>query len=130
MGYPMMRFVPNTASGTDRSFTFYFQKSGNDKEKLTVESQYYKDGSTMKTVFKTTLNTSDIEQFNAMLRNIMNHPDFEMIGPVLSVNSFKSKPSTGVREQLTFGKGYTSSGTGELNIQVPIVYTVTYIREK
>jgi len=84
----------------------------------------------MKTVFKTTLNTSDIEQFNAMLRNIMNHPDFEMIGPVLSVNSFKSKPSTGVREQLTFGKGYTSSGTGELNIQVPIVYTVTYIREK
>ncbi len=66
MGYPLMRFIPNTAAVNDKFYSFYFQNSGNDKEKLLMESQFYKVGSVQKTVFKVTLNTSDIVQFNAM----------------------------------------------------------------
>ncbi len=126
MGYPLMRFLPN-AVGVDRFYTLYFQRGGNDK--VTMESQYIKSGGVLKIIFKTNLSTSDIDQFNAMLNNAMNHPDFEMVGPSLLVNNFKSKTATGIREQLTFTKGYNVLPSGEFNIAIPIVYTISYSRE-
>lgn len=128
MGYPLMRFVPNSVN-SDRFFSFYYQRSGSDREKVVVVSQYYNVNNTIKVVYNITVTTSDIDQFNAMLKNAMSHPDFEAMGPNLFTNNFKSKTSTGVKEQLNFSKGYSVLPSGEMNIQVPIIYTISYNRE-
>lgn len=128
MGYPMMKFTPS--SSTDlKTYAFYYQKSGTDREKLVITSQHF-TGDIKKKVYGITVNTNDIEQYNAMLTNAMNHSDFFKVEPNLYLATFISKPSTGVKESLIFSPSYVASTNGEMNIQIPIIYTVFYIREE
>lgn len=129
MGYPLVKFESSTSASGDTFYAFFFQRSGNDKENIIIRNQNVKVDGSKKTIFQTTVRTSDIDQFNAMLKNAMRHPDFDVGGPSLLANAFLSKKSTGVNEQITFSKDYTVS-PNEINIQVPFVYTITFTREK
>lgn len=129
-GYPLMRFESSTSASGDTFYAFFFQKSGNEKEKIIIRNQNVNVDGKKKTVFQTTVTTSDIDQFNAMLKNAMKHPNFDIGSPSLLGNTFVSKKSPGVNEQITFSKNYSVSPNGEVNIQVPILYTINFTREK
>lgn len=131
-GYVLTEYnrVLATAPATGRTDAFTVENTANPNEQLRMVSVFTRLNNVNTVSYSINLSTTDLNQYNQILKIVRSHPDF-----VRTVNSeinfsdiYTSKPTIGERQRIVF----TISSTGDTQTGVkaskPFTYQIMILR--